>query len=257
MDIPAVTDSQAGLTLAALVRQLLPGTPWSKARDLCRDGRVWVDGAAATDPARRMSAGQSVELRLAGSTPRQALTGLIVHLDADVVVVRKPAGLLTVPFERHDRDTLLALARVAVRRAEAGRGRPGSLTLRAVQRLDKETSGLVVFARSVAAQRHLQQQLAARAVTRRYLAIVHGRFAGWLTPYGVSVANVACWGLVLFTYYGVNFFLVGLHSYAGGAAAVKLPPLLIAYLLFELVVIGVGIWYTKSGRLSAGRAASA
>lgn len=90
-----------------------------------------------------------------------------------------------------------------------------------------------------------------------YLAIVHGRFAGWLTPYGVSVANVACWGLVLFTYYGVNFFLVGLHSYAGGAAAVKLPPLLIVYLLFELVVIGVGIWYTKSGRLSAGRAASA
>jgi cytochrome c-type biogenesis protein CcsB len=90
-----------------------------------------------------------------------------------------------------------------------------------------------------------------------YLAIVHGRFAGWLTPYGVSVANVACWGLVLFTYYGVNFFLVGLHSYAGGAAAVKLPPLLIAYLVFELVVIGVGIWYTRSGRLQAGRTASA
>jgi 23S rRNA pseudouridine1911/1915/1917 synthase len=170
-----VTDSQAGLTLAALVRQLLPGTPWSKARDLCRDGRVWMDGAAVNDPARRMSAGERVELRLAGpAARREPLAGLIVHLDADVVVARKPAGLLTVPFERHDRDTLLALARVAVRRAEACRGRPGGLTLRAVQRLDKETSGLVVFARSVAAQRHLQEQLAARAVTRRYLAIVHG-----------------------------------------------------------------------------------
>jgi cytochrome c-type biogenesis protein CcsB len=86
-----------------------------------------------------------------------------------------------------------------------------------------------------------------------YIAVLHGRFAGWLTPYGVSVANVACWGLVLFTYYGVNFFLVGLHSYAGAAAAVKLPPLLIAYLVFESVVVAAGVWYTRSGRLASRR----
>jgi 23S rRNA pseudouridine1911/1915/1917 synthase len=89
--------------------------------------------------------------------------------------VRKPAGILTVPFERDDRDTLLALARVAVRRIETGKGKTANLTLRAVQRLDKETSGLVVFARTIPAQRHLQQQLAAHTVTRRYLALVHGR----------------------------------------------------------------------------------
>jgi hypothetical protein len=86
--------------------------------------------------------------------------------------------------------------------------------------------------------------------------VLHGRFAGWLTRYGMSVANVACWGLVLFTFYGVNFFLVGLHSYAGEAAAVKLPPLLIVYLVFELIVVGVGIWYTKSGRLRTRQAAA-
>ncbi len=178
MDVLTISDAHAGLTLAALVREVLPGTSWSRARDLCRGGRVWVDGAAATDPARRMSAGERVELRLAASARRApALTDLIAHLDAEVVVVRKPAGLLTVPFERDDRDTLLALTRVAIRRVEAGRGRKEGLTLRAVQRLDKETSGLVVFARSVAAQRHLQQQLAARTVTRRYLAIVHGAAA--------------------------------------------------------------------------------
>ncbi len=90
-----------------------------------------------------------------------------------------------------------------------------------------------------------------------YIAILHGRLAGWLTPYGVSVANVACWGLVLFTYYGVNFFLVGLHSYAGAAAAVKLPPLLIAYLVFEAAVIAGAIWVEKSGRLGLQRRASA
>jgi cytochrome c-type biogenesis protein CcsB len=86
-----------------------------------------------------------------------------------------------------------------------------------------------------------------------YLAILHGRIAGWLTPYGVSVANVACWGLVLFTYYGVNFFLVGLHSYAGAAEAVKLPPLLIGYLVFEAAVIGGAIWAKRSGRVGLDR----
>lgn len=82
-----------------------------------------------------------------------------------------------------------------------------------------------------------------------YVGVLHARLVGWLTPYGVSVANVACWGLVLFTYYGVNFFLVGLHSYAGAAAAVKLPPLLVGYLIVELLVIGAAIWAERSGRV--------
>jgi 23S rRNA pseudouridine1911/1915/1917 synthase len=105
---------------------------------------------------------------------------LIVHADADVVVVRKPPGVLTVPFDRGDRDTLLALTRVALRRLEAraASGAPAvNPTLRAVQRLDKDTSGLLVFARHVAAQRALQQQLARRAVVRRYQALVHGAAA--------------------------------------------------------------------------------
>ncbi|HEY0514323.1 MAG TPA: RluA family pseudouridine synthase [Thermoanaerobaculia bacterium] len=170
-----VADEAAGATLAALVRETLPGTSWSQAKELCSAGRVLVDGRAVTDPARRMSAGERIEIQAAGPARREtALTGLVVHLDADLAVVRKPAGLLTVPFERDDRDTLLALARVAIRRIDAGKSKEKSATLRAVQRLDKETSGLVVFARSIPAQRHLQAQLAERSVTRRYLALVHG-----------------------------------------------------------------------------------
>lgn len=168
-----VSEQHTGLTLAALVREILPGTSWSKARELCAQGRVLVDGAAATDPTRRMSAGERVEVGSSGAAPRKE-PGLILHLDVDVAVVRKPAGILTVPFEREDRDTLLALARVAIRRIEAAKGKGGSPTLRAVQRLDKETSGIVVFARTLAAQRNLQEQLGNRSVTRRYLALVHG-----------------------------------------------------------------------------------
>jgi len=168
-----IPPAAAGSTLAAFVRESLPGTSWSKAKELCSAGRVLVDGRPVLDPARRLSAGEKVEIRAQGPAPKRepGLTDLVAHLDADVVVARKPAGLLTVPFEREDRDTLLALTRVAMRRIEGGKGSP---TLRAVQRLDKETSGLVVFARTLAAQRDLQEQLGEHTVTRRYLAIVHG-----------------------------------------------------------------------------------
>jgi 23S rRNA pseudouridine1911/1915/1917 synthase len=169
-----VTEEQAGLTLAALVRELVPGTSWSQARDLCRNGRVWIGERAATDPARRIAAGERVEIRSGSGRSASGPSELVVHLDPEIVVVRKPAGILTVPFEREDRDTLLALARVAVRRMEAARGAEHKATLRAVQRLDKDTSGLVVFARTLNAQRHLQEQLSAHTVTRRYLAIAHG-----------------------------------------------------------------------------------
>ncbi len=165
--------SGGGATLAAAVRELLPGTSWSKAKELCAQGRVLVDGEPVTDPARRLTGEERVEVRAGGPAPKRepALTDLIVHLDAEVAVVRKPAGLLTVPFERDDRDTLLSLTRVAIRRIE---GKKASPTLRAVQRLDKETSGLVVFARTVHAQRHLQEQLGEHTVLRRYLALAHG-----------------------------------------------------------------------------------
>jgi len=181
-----VAEEQAGQTLAGLVREIRPATSWRQARELCHNGRVWVDGAPALDPARRLAGGERVEIRLPrpgtapAGRPQSVPTAAIVHLDADVAVVRKPAGLLTVPFERagpESRDTLLALTRVAVRRLETARGLAHNPSLRAVQRLDKETSGLVVFARHVRAQRHLQEQFTAHTVTRRYLALVHGRAA--------------------------------------------------------------------------------
>jgi 23S rRNA pseudouridine1911/1915/1917 synthase len=174
-----VPAEQAGQTLAAVVREIAPGTSWSRARELCRDGRVWVDGERSLDPARRLAVGERIELRTGGpALPRGPVPAeAILHLDADVVVVRKPSGLLTVPFAEDDRDTLLTLTRVAVRRLDAARaGKPQaqSPALRVVQRLDKETSGLVVFARNVRAERHLQEQLGEHSMARRYLGLVHG-----------------------------------------------------------------------------------
>jgi 23S rRNA pseudouridine1911/1915/1917 synthase len=172
-----VTEGQAGQTVAAVVRELVPSLSWSKARDLVGGGQVRVDGQAVTDPAQRLRAGQRIEVGAGGPHPRRE-PELLVHLDPEVAVVRKPAGLMTVPFERTDRDTLLSRARVAIRRLETSRGAPHNPSLRAVQRLDKDTSGLVVFARTIPAQRHLQQQFTEHTALRRYLAVVHGQARG-------------------------------------------------------------------------------
>src|ERR1700724_896546 len=161
-------------TLAAVVRELAPGTSWEQARALCRAGTVWVDGRGANDAAWR-AGGRTPRGGGAGPARAELEKDLVVYADADLVVVRKPPGVLTVPFERGDRDTVLALTRVALRRIETRRravvahaetagaaaapaGAASNPTLRAVQRLDKDTSGLLVFARTVAAQRALQLQ---------------------------------------------------------------------------------------------------
>jgi 23S rRNA pseudouridine1911/1915/1917 synthase len=175
-----VAVDEEGQTLPALLRALLPGTSWSQAKELCRSGRVLVDGSAALDPAARVAAGSRVELRRDGSSlPRGPLsTEALVYSDADLVVVDKPAGLLSVPFAG-ERDTLVTLTRTLLARRSAGGAAAGrGPALRVVQRLDKETSGLLVFARSVPAERELQRQLHEHSIERRYLAIVHGAAEG-------------------------------------------------------------------------------
>ena len=81
-----------------------------------------------------------------------------------------------------------------------------------------------------------------------FLALLHGRFAGWLKGPGLAVGTIAGFFLLLMTYYGVSFYLVGLHSYAGGNAK-PFPPLLLAYLAAELLFMAAvarRAWYTRS-----------
>ena len=69
-----------------------------------------------------------------------------------------------------------------------------------------------------------------------FLAVLHGRFAGWLKGLRFALATIGGLFLVGMTYYGVSFYLVGLHSYAGGHAK-PLPPLLLVYLIGEALFI--------------------
>ena len=162
----------AGATLAAAVRALAPGTSWSKARELCRRGRVQIDGTTVTDPASRVDAGRAISIARGAAPPRAASPppALILHADRAVLVVDKPPGVVTAA-PGDNRRTLLGLARFALRRQERLRGFP---VLHVVHRLDAEASGLVAFARTVAAQRGLQEQFRARTLHRTYLALAHG-----------------------------------------------------------------------------------
>jgi 23S rRNA pseudouridine1911/1915/1917 synthase len=93
----------------------------------------------------------------------------ILYVDAEVVVVKKPAGVSTVPYDERETGTLSELVHAELKRHGGPRAELG-----VVHRIDKETSGLLVFTRTLAAKRHLKQQFRFHTVKRRYLAIAHG-----------------------------------------------------------------------------------
>src|SRR5438128_6419596 len=132
-------------------------------------GRVRVNGATAKSAGTALAAGDVVELAARG--PRAALPpGLdLVYEDDDLIVVDKPAGLLTIATERERRRTVYAhlTARARTRKPPA--------RVFVVHRLDRLASGLLVFAASPVAKRMLQAQFAAHTVERTYLAVVEGR----------------------------------------------------------------------------------
>lgn len=162
----------AARSLDCVLRELYPGASWNAVRRLVLTGKVAVDGARCTDARASIAAGSLVSVTM--TAPRPRATGLsesaIVYVDPQVAVVDKPAGVSTVPYDQGERGTLDQLVRDALARREKRRRELG-----VVHRIDKETSGLVVFARTLSAKRHLEEQFRRHSVHRCYLAVVEGR----------------------------------------------------------------------------------
>ena len=190
-----VPTEHAGKTLAAVLRILLPGQTWNQVRTFIASRRVHIDDALCLDPARRLKEGEVVECLQRPAVVHLGATAstlVIRYLDEDVVVVEKASGINTVrhPAEKEWNDrrrilspTLEDLAQIAIAE-RLGRSKRTLPRLRIVQRLDKDTSGLVVFARSVPAERGLGKQFHAHSVIRRYIAVVPGHlmprtFSSW------------------------------------------------------------------------------
>ena len=156
------------------LRELLTGASWNDVRRLIETGKVYVGGTRVSDGAKLVERGAAVQVRMRAPKPATASplpSDAVAHLDSHVVVVRKPAGISTVPFDGTEGETLDELVRSVVKR-RTGRNEP---PLGVVHRLDKETSGLLVFARTLAAKRTLKQAFRVHAVRRRYRALAHGR----------------------------------------------------------------------------------
>ena len=163
----------AGITLAAALRGALPGSSWNEVRRLVASGKVTVDGAAVTDPSLRLAGGEALAWRLSAPDPRRAPPAgfRVVHEDVHVIVIDKPEGIMSVPYERKDTGTALDLVREAWRR----QGRRATTTpLYVVHRIDKDTSGLLCFAKTKPGERGLHRIFKQHLAERAYLAVAHG-----------------------------------------------------------------------------------
>jgi 23S rRNA pseudouridine1911/1915/1917 synthase len=134
---------------------------------------VTVDGARCLDPAIRISPDAVVTVDQQGPKLEKGplAKSAIVYVDRDVVVVDKPAGMLAVADERGNKDTLAEYTRTLLRRMG---GHGGDVGLGVVHRIDRDTSGLMVFTRTAEAKRNLAAQFRAHTIDRVYHAIAHG-----------------------------------------------------------------------------------
>lgn len=154
------------VTLRARLHALYPGASNRSLKQWLERGRVRVNGAVARRGDVRLRPDDEVDLGAPPPPPIPAPLRL-VHEDADVVVIDKPPGLLTIADASERERTVYRLLRDWLEERGAGR-------VFVVHRLDRETSGLLVFARTGAAKAALQEQFAARTPERRYTARVEG-----------------------------------------------------------------------------------
>src|SRR6516165_7052353 len=141
------------------------------AQEAVRNGRVDVAGKRCDEPGRAVEPDARVEFFPARPKARSVATRLkVLHEDRHVLVVDKPAGVLTLPTPARERDTLVErVGKYLVLRH--GRPRP---YVGVIHRLDMDTSGALALARSPEALRAFQALFKAHDIERQYLAVVEG-----------------------------------------------------------------------------------
>lgn len=171
----SVPVADAGARLDRWLATQVPELSRARLQALIDAGHVRVDGDIPK-ASRRLAGGEHILLEIPATPPEtllpEAIALVVLYEDDDVLVIDKPAGMVVHPGAGHPTGTLAAavLAHAPGMAGVGGPRRPG-----VVHRLDKDTSGLLVMAKTARAYDSLTAQLVARTVTRRYRAIVHGR----------------------------------------------------------------------------------
>jgi len=170
-----VPAEHAGMRLDQSLARLLPEHSRNRLQSWLREGRIRLDGALH-DPKDKVWGGERLliaeaEPAMPGEDRAEAIGLVVVYEDAHIIVIDKPAGLVVHPGSGVPSGTLLnALLHHAPAVADVPRAG-------IVHRLDKDTSGLLVVAKTLEAQTDLVRQLQARSVKRQYIALVHGSVA--------------------------------------------------------------------------------
>lgn len=142
---------------------------------LIRQGRVRVDGQAVQKTGFKLEGGEQVEIRIPPPAPStlvpEALPLDVIYEDSNLLVVNKEPGMVVHPSAGHESGTMVhaVLAHAPDLRGVGEVRRPG-----VVHRLDKDTSGLILFAKDDATHQYLQRQFKDRTVKKTYLALVDG-----------------------------------------------------------------------------------
>lgn len=165
----------AGLRLDQALGKLFPDYSRSRHQSWIREGAVRVDGAPAV-PRQKVVGEEIVELELRLSSvledQPEDIPLKIVHEDHALIILDKPQGLVVHPAAGHHDGTLVnALLHHAPELENIPRAG-------LVHRIDKDTSGLLMVAKTIEAHKHLVDQLQARTVHREYLALVQGTLTG-------------------------------------------------------------------------------
>ncbi|MGZ5473175.1 MAG: RluA family pseudouridine synthase [Thermoanaerobaculia bacterium] len=146
---------------------LYPDSTKTTLRQLLQAGRVRVNGEVEKNARRELDAGELVEVGQKSVQPSLPPGLAILHEDDDVIVVLKSHGLLTVATERERETTAQAYLNAYLKEK-------GGERIHVVHRIDRETSGVLVFAKNFAAREALKEKFAAHDVERVYIAVIEG-----------------------------------------------------------------------------------
>lgn len=178
-------------TILKVLRTNLPGQPsWSAVRKVLHGRRVAIGGVLCIDEARKLSPGETVTIHDQPFPPLpQDKDVTIHHVDAELIIVEKPSGMVTLrrnsdlnwSWERKNRQPTLdeCVPRIVGAHAAAKRGNEQNNLhlprLFPVHRIDRDSSGLMVFARNKESQTKIIHQFAQHAAVRKYLSLVPGK----------------------------------------------------------------------------------
>lgn len=168
-------------TLLGFLRDCFPAKSRNYAKGILGRGQVRVEGLTQTHFAFPLTAGQQVEILDEAEEKSAAVDIPLVYEDDELLVIDKPAGILSIATDREREKTAYYMATEHVRRKD------GESRVFIVHRLDRETSGLMLFAKTAAMKTALQEGWDSLVTRRGYAAVVEGvpekredRLVSWL-----------------------------------------------------------------------------